>query len=103
MFLCQIIVTVLQVTEAGACVRDVASLATQAREIQVSGYWYGGNGSTTPVTIRSQTSCVVTMLVRIEEITKAQRDLYLGIGKIGVCCSLCLPSAYGNTLQGVLF
>ena len=69
-----------QVTEAGNSVRGVSSLATQAREMQVSGSLYSGNGSTTPVDIRSQAACVVTMLVRIEQITQAQQSLYLGIG-----------------------
>ena len=69
-----------QVTEAGNSIRGVASLATQAREIQVSGSLYSGNGSTKPVVIRSQADIVVTMLVRIDQITQAQQSLYLGIG-----------------------
>ncbi|DBA80194.1 TPA: hypothetical protein ACH3X2_007658 [Trebouxia sp. C0005] len=69
------------VTSAGNSVRSVINLATQAREMQVSGYSYSGNGSTSPITIRSQAAIAVTMNALIAEISQAQNTLYLGIGK----------------------
>lgn len=70
----------VQVTSAGNSVRSVINLATQAREMQVSGYSYSGNGSTSPITIRSQAAIAVTMNALIAEISQAQNTLYLGIG-----------------------
>jgi len=71
---------VVQVTLAGNSIRGAADVATQAREIQVSGYSYGGNGSTNPITIRSQTAIAITIGALIAEISQAQNTLYLGIG-----------------------
>jgi len=68
------------VTLAGNSIRGAADVATQAREIQVSGYSYGGNGSTNPITIRSQTAIAITIGALIAEISQAQNTLYLGIG-----------------------
>jgi len=71
---------VVQVTLAGNSIRSATDVANQAREMQVSGYSYGGNGSTNPITIRSQTAIAVTMDALIAEINQAQNTLYLGIG-----------------------
>ena len=67
-------------TIAGNSIRSAANLATQAREMQVSGYSYGGNGSTSPITIRSQATIAITMNALIADISQAQNTLYLGIG-----------------------
>ncbi|DBB01294.1 TPA: hypothetical protein ACH3X3_011692 [Trebouxia sp. C0006] len=69
------------VTIAGNSIRSTTSLATQAREMQVSGYSYGGNGSTSPIAIRTQTLIATTMNALIADVSSAQSTLYLGIGK----------------------
>ena len=81
---------VVQVTQAGSSISNAASLATQAREIQVSGSLYSGNGSTDPIVIRSQADCVTTMLVLIDAITVAQRSLFLAIGMFTAAKLVCM-------------
>lgn len=48
--------------------------------MQMSGTYFGGNGSSTPVVIRSQADIAATMLVRLEVLQEAQQHIYLNIG-----------------------
>ena len=74
--------TLLQVTEAGNCIRDIAAISAAAREAEISGDYLGGNGTSTDlITIRSQAVISERVYERLNEVTQAQRDLYLGIGK----------------------
>ena len=79
----------MQVTEAGQSITGVTRLATVAREIQISGSQYGGNGTSTPVAIRTQAACAASMLTRIAQITDGQRSLYLAIGQHRVQLTIC--------------
>jgi len=87
------------VTIAGNSIRGAANLATQAREMQVSGYSYGGNGSTSPITIRSQAAIAITMNALIAEISQAQNTLYLGIGKCTYALTACLSEIWQLYVQ----
>ena len=80
----------MQVTQAGSSISNAANLATQAREIQVSGSLYSGNGSTDPVIIRPQADCASTMLLLIDAITVAQRSLFLAIGMFTAAVLVCM-------------
>lgn len=88
----------VQVTQAGSSISNAASLATQAREIQVSGSLYSGNGSTDPIVIRSQADCVTTMLVLIDAITVAQRSLFLAIGMFTAAKLACMHALLLNAM-----
>ena len=73
----------LQVTEAGNCIRDIAAISAAAREAEISGDYLGGNGTSTDlITIRSQAVISEKVYDRLNEVTQAQRELYLGIGEI---------------------
>lgn len=49
--------------------------------MQLSGTYFGGNGSSTPVTIRSQNDIAASMASAIVTLQAAQENLYLKIGK----------------------
>lgn len=70
-----------QVTQAGVCVRETCKMGSKAREMQLSGTYYGGNGSSTYVTIRSQTDIAAVMLARADLLQAAQQEIYLKIGE----------------------
>lgn len=72
---------VLQVTDSGHITVGVVRLASLAREAQISGSLYGGNGTSKPVKIRSQDACATAMLNRIALTTASQRQLFLEIGQ----------------------
>ena len=74
-------VAVSQVTQAGVCVRETTNLGSQAREMQVSGTNYGGNGTSTPVVIRSQADVAAAMLTGLALLQAAQQEIYLKIGE----------------------
>ncbi len=90
---------VVQVTIAGNSIHVSANLATQAREMQVSGYSYGGNGSTSPITIRSQAAIAITMNALIAELSEAQSTLYLGIGTCTYTLTACSSEVYQPCVQ----
>ena len=72
---------VSQVTQAGVCVRETTNLGSQAREMQVSGTNYGGNGTSTPVVIRSQADIAAAILTGVALLQAAQQEIYLKIGE----------------------
>ena len=80
---------VVQGTIAGDSIRSTTNLATQAREMQVSGYSYGDNGSTSPITIRSQAAIAIIMNALIAEVSLAQNTLYLGVNTCTAALTAC--------------
>lgn len=79
-------VSILQVTKAGLITAGVARIAFLSRLVYVAGSLYGGNGTTVPAYIGSQTQNAGRMLTRIDQVTQFQRELYLAISQ-----SLALP------------
>lgn len=63
------------------CVRETTNLASQAREMQVSGTTYSGNGTSSPVVIRSQADIAAAMLTGVASLQAAQQEIYLKIGE----------------------
>lgn len=71
----------LQVTEAGIVTAGIARIAFLSRLIEVSGTWYGGNATSVPTSVDSQTTSAARVLTRIDQVTQAQRRLYLAISQ----------------------
>ena len=56
-------------------------MAFLARQMQVSGSYFGGNATSVPIAIPSQADAALAQLSIINEVTENQRSLYLEIGQ----------------------
>lgn len=71
----------LQVTEAGLITVGITTMAFLARQMQVSGSYFGGNATSVPIAIPSQDASALAQLSVINAVTENQRSLYLDIGQ----------------------
>lgn len=62
--------------------------------MQLSGTYYAGNGTSTPVTVRNQADVAAAMLLRIGILQAAQQEIYLKIGT-SILAATCITFTKG--------
>ena len=69
-----------QVVQAASTLRLIQRLATEARALQVSGYYFNGS-SNAQYFYPDQNTTAASMLVEVATVSNVHKSLYLGISK----------------------